>query len=64
MEFESAVCALRRNQHEEVIDAVGGRSGWSTDDFSNVREEAVEMFENVGGCVDGDVKKMRQGSGA
>jgi hypothetical protein len=56
VEFESAACALRRNQREEVIDAVGGRIGWSTGDFSNVREEAVEMFENVEGCVDGDAK--------
>ncbi len=56
MEFESAACTLRRNQHEEVIDVVGGRSGWSTGNFGNVREEAVETFENVGGCVDGDVK--------
>ncbi len=56
MEFESAMCALRRNQREEVIDMVGGRSGWSTGNFSNVREEAVEMFENVGGCVDEDIK--------
>jgi hypothetical protein len=56
VEFESAECALRRNQCEEVIDAVGGRSGWITGDFSNVREEAVETFENVGGCVDGDIK--------
>ncbi len=56
MEFESAACALRRNQCEEVIDAGGGRSGWSTGNISNVREEAMETFENVGGCVDGDVK--------
>jgi hypothetical protein len=56
MEFESAVCALRRNQREEVIDVIGGRNGWSTGDISNVREEALETFENVGGCVDGDVK--------
>ncbi len=56
MEFESAACALRRKQREEVIDAVRGRSGWSTGNVSNVREEALETLENVGGCVDGDVK--------
>ncbi len=56
MEFESAAYALRRNQREEVIDAVGGRSGWSTGNISNVRDEALEMFENVGGCVDGYIK--------
>ena len=56
MEFESAACALRRNQREEVIDAVRGRSGWSRGDVSIVREEAVERFENVRGCVDEDVK--------
>jgi hypothetical protein len=56
VEFEPAACVLRRNQHEEVIDAVRERSGWSTGDVSNVREEALETFENVGGCVDEDVK--------
>ncbi len=56
MEFESAACGLWRNQREEVIDAVRGRSRWSTGNFSNLREEAVETIENVGGCVDGDVK--------
>jgi hypothetical protein len=61
VEFESAVCTLRRNQCEEVIDVVGGRSGVSTGDFSNVREEAVKTFENVGGSVDGDVKKCAEG---
>ncbi len=61
MEFESAACALRKNQHKEVIDAVGGRSGWSTGDVSNVREETLETFENVGGCDDGDVKYCAKG---
>jgi hypothetical protein len=57
VEFESAACALRRNQcEEEVIDAVWGRNGWGAGDFCNVGEETVETLENLGGNVGGDVK--------
>jgi len=56
VEFESAVCALRRNQLEEVIDTVCGRNEWGTSDFCNVGEETVEKLENFGGGVGTDVK--------
>jgi len=46
VEFESALCALRRNLREEVIDALWGRNGWSTGDFCDVGEEAVETLDN------------------
>jgi hypothetical protein len=56
VEFESAACALRRNQLDEVIDAVWGRNGWGAGDFCNVEEETVETMENLGGGVCGDIK--------
>ncbi len=56
MEFESAACALRRDQREEVIDMVWGRNGWGTSDFCNVGEETLEALENLGGGVGGDIK--------
>ncbi len=37
VEFKSAPCAFWRYQHEEVVDVVGGRNGWSTGNLSNVR---------------------------
>ncbi len=56
MEFDSASCALGRNQREEVIDAVGGRGGWSTRNLSNMRELTVKMLEDVGGFIGRDIK--------
>jgi hypothetical protein len=56
VEFESDAFALRRNRHEEVIDAVWGRNRWGAGDFCNVGKETVETLENLGGGVGGDVK--------
>jgi len=61
VEFESSACALRRNQREEVIDAVWGRNGWGVGDFCNVWEETVETLKNLGGGVGGDVKQFANG---
>ena len=51
MEFESAACASRRNQREEVIDTVWGRNGRGASNFCNVGEETEETLENLGGGV-------------
>jgi len=56
VEFESAACILRRDQHEEVTDAIWRRNGWGASDFHNVGEETVETLENLGCGVGGDVK--------
>ena len=56
VEFESAVCILRRDQCQEVTDAIWRRNGWGTSDFRNVGKETVEPLENLGCGVGGDVK--------
>jgi hypothetical protein len=44
VEFESAAGTLRRDQREEVVDAIWGRNGWGAGDFCNVGEETVEAL--------------------
>ena len=44
MVFESAVGALRRDEREEVVDAIWVRNVWGACDFCNVGGETVEAF--------------------